>query len=419
MLLKEKTKSYNQYNTDRPAKVGIILAILFTLSIGLIPINVFSRGGFQVADIIIVPLIAYFLFTKYKIESQVKKLIFMFLPFVIWTQLVMFGYFLNYKFLTVLKPAINMLYAFFMLIGFTNAWNVILSDKAYRYIYLALIISIICVFSFKGIYESWGSYETEAIRSSYSFNNPNQLALYALTLLGIIIILMKIKKNNNVTNKIYFSLDMFFIIVAHFLVIKSVSRAGIAAFLVVDLCLLKNMFTKDLFVPVAITISAGVLLLIIVNPQIKEKIEERGVRGFSSSAFEARLEDSIIRPLRDLTGLKLLYGTGYIPMLATTDSELRAKSKALPGKEVHNMFLNALWGFGAIGLIFFAYWIFQNVWGVREVPNALWIWASLLTIGATHALFRSRMFWLIVSLMLALLNMEMAKGKIKEQEGIH
>jgi hypothetical protein len=291
---------------NRVKKVSPFLGLLSVLTIGLIPINIFPSGGFQVADIFIVILISYFLITKSKLDKKIKRIICLLIPFVIWVQLVSGSYFLLIRQPGFLIIAINILYAFFMLYTFSHMWFEVLSLRSLSYIYIALIISIICVFSFKGAIEFAES------RPAFSFNNPNQLGLYSLLFFSTIIILIQYKKDNNISNRIYFMIDIFSIIIVHYFALMSISRATMAAFIFLDLCLLKKMLSRDLFLPVASAFMLGMVLLIIINPHfIQERFESRGTDRFSEGAFKSRMENSVIRPLRDLQGLKLLVGVGH------------------------------------------------------------------------------------------------------------
>jgi hypothetical protein len=392
-------------------KINFFLGLLAILSMGLIPINIFPIGGFQIADVFITILIAYYILKKSELENKVKTHIYLLLPFIIWTNIVLGGYLLIYVNFRLLITAINMLYAFLMLFAFSKIWNELLSKKAYQYIYSALILSVICVFTFKGLI-SW-----EDMRYSFSFNNPNQLGLFALIFLAITIVLMQQKKADNIANIIYFSLDIFFILLAHYWAFMALSRATFAAFLLLDICLLKNMHSQKLFLPVASAIFVGGILMLFINPTfIQQRIEARGTHRFGESALEERIKIGITEPMKDLKGIKLLFGTGQIPVLQVNDpgdTRFRNDKNKI---EVHNMFGNVLWSYGIIGLSLYVFWIAKIIWEVRVIPNALYIWGALLTFSVSGVLFRSRSYWLVLGLMMALLNIEMTKDKKKSQE---
>ena len=286
MELAKKTKKRIALAERRPlAQNNLTLGILMVLSVGLIPINIFPRGGFQVADIFIVILIAVYLMKKSELNGDIKNHIYLLLPFIIWVIIVIIGYLLYYRQLGIIVIAINMLYAFFMLYTFSNMWGDLLSKNAYKYIYLALILSIICVFSFKG-FKEW-----HEMRYSFSFNNPNQLGLFALIFLAITIVLMQQKKDNNIANIYYSLLDIFFILLAHYWAFMAISRGTLAAFVILDIGLIKNMLSRNLFFPVAGAITTGAILLLLINPNfIQERIEARGTHRFGGAALEERLQ---------------------------------------------------------------------------------------------------------------------------------
>ena len=404
IMIKSKYYQISNHTIDKSQSVNPALGLLMVFCIGFIPINIFPRGGFQIVDIFIVILATYYIFAKSTISDEEKKQIYLIVPFYAWASMVVIGYSMYYGVYSFLIIAVEAIYHVFMFYAYCNMWNDLFEKKAYKYIYLSLIVSTICVFSFKG-YKEW-----EGMRYAFSFNNPNALALYALVILCIIILLMKQKKEDNITNKIYYYLDIFFIILSHYLAFMAISRGTLAAFVVLDVCLLKNMLTRDLFLPVAGTFAAGMIVLLTLNPHfIQERIEARGEHRFGKQAFTERLHIGIEGPLEEVKGFKILYGTGYTGAI-DLDPNQRIRAKMGERKlEVHNMFGNVLYGYGVIGLSIYLYWIIRFIWLSKVVPNSFWIWGALLTFSVSGVLIRSRNYWLVLAMILALASIRRRK----------
>lgn len=387
-------------------KIGLVKGLLVICCLGFIPINTFPHGGFQVVDIFIVLLTIYYIFEGSKLDDVVQHHIFLLLPFVIWVQIVMISYSLFYKHISFILPAINILYAFFMLYTFGNMWIELLSTKDYKYIYIAFVIAIMCIFTFKPAKLS------TSYRLAYSFNNPNQLALYSLLFISSIIVLIQQKIDNNNNNIIYYILDIFFILIGHYFIFMAITRAAVAAVVFLDICLMKKLFSKNMFLPVASILVAGVAVLMIFNPYfIQQRIEMRGSHRFTGSAFEERVEEAIAEPMKDLKGFKILFGTGQIPAAKLYGQDRIKAGLGERGIEVHNMFGNVLWSYGVIGLILYAFWIGKTIWEVRIVPNTLFIWAAILTFSIGGVVIRVRSYWLVVGLMMALWSLKIADDK--------
>ena len=115
--------------------------------------------------------------------------------------------------------------------------------------------------------------------------------------------------------------------------------------------------------------------------------------------------------MKDLTGFKIVYGTGQIPAAQVFGQDRVKADMGARRIEVHNMFGNVLWSYGIIGLCLYTFWIAKTIWEVRVVANALWIWGALLTFSFSGVLIRSRSYWLLLGLLLALWSLKKAPNQ--------
>jgi hypothetical protein len=217
------------------------------------------------------------------------------------------------------------------------------------------------------------------------------------------IILFGYKLNAAATFWQYYIFDVFLIISAHVILFLAASRAGLLAMLVLDLCLIKNMALKKGFVVCLLTLLIAGMYLFLVNPgAIGQRLESRQKQRFTIEGIQADLL-ARLSPLTTLNALELLIGKGIGPTKTVPDQVISRKDNNL-GIETHNMFGWILEHYGLIGLSFFLLWLFPFCWRSRAVKDAMWIWASLLTFGMSGVLVRSRLFWIFLGLLSAILR---------------
>ena len=381
--------------------------VLITLCLGLIPINKFPSGGFQVVDPFIVILIIMTVFSKIdkdKILEQTKTL----LPFIIWTVVINVIFFLIYNNTMNIKLLLNMIYIYLLYYAFSLWFFEIIYDKKIIFLYCGLVISVICVFTVKG----W--YEWEGARFSYSFNNPNQLALYCLILYATVLLLMQYKIDNDIQNNIYYIIDAVIIVVVHYLLFKAISRSALAGTIFLELVLIKKFFSKKLFIPISMIITMCAIFLIFINPTfIQDRIGARNPESLGSGFFQKRMESSVLGPLRQLEGIGILVGSGFT---FGGPKNVIQKSQAIP--EVHNMFGHVLWIYGIIGLLLYLYFLFNIIRQNSILRDTILIWCAILAYSVGGVVYRFRSFWVLVALMTALSCLKrstITKNKIKDR----
>lgn len=396
---------HNQQLATEPIetkKMSRWLGFLLAICLGLVPINKFVSGGFQVVDPFMVALIVAAFYLP-PLGQPLKKLVLSLLPFIIWSSIINLGYFAFSGTIHNIKLFFNMAYAFFMLYAFAKVFREAFSRGGIFYVYLGLFISLITVFTVRG----W--YEWEGARFSYSFNNPNQLALYSLLMLLMVILLLQYKVDVNIRNQFYFIFDITVIVILHYLAFQALSRSGLSAIVVADMYLLKKMFSKKLFVPILIATSIAVSLLLLLNPTfIQDRLAARNADSLAKGAFQTRMESMIIKPMQSLTGIKILIGTGL--HFAEKEGFLREVFKE-KDYEVHNMFAHVLWAYGIIGLALYLYWIVTVIRKGWILPDSKWVWAAILTYSIGGVVIRFRSYWIVLGLLLALVSLKTSLRK--------
>jgi hypothetical protein len=351
--------------------------------LALIPVYIFSSGGFQLVDIpLFLIIIGTFFVRKNEKDSYIRKYIFYYTPFVFWAILVSVTYFSflsNWGFLIGVIPVV---YAIFLMNTFYMIFTRLIRQKDIKYIYVGLIISVILCFTVKGYSE-----ETRAV---LSFNDPNQLGYFAIFLLAYVILLINYKEKYNANKKIYSFMDIFIMFIAHYFLLLSVSRSAIAAFLILDACLLKKLlnFRQIFRISFAILVMTGYVFL--VRPTfIQERIAGRQ-EHFASETMAEQLESRLFLPFENFGGLHILVGkgTGY--------------RKGDIFMEVHNLFGEVFRAFGLIGLSLLIFFLVNLGIGVMNVKDSFWLLAGILTFNMGIYGIRWRGFWIFIAFLMSL-----------------
>ena len=385
--------------TAWPGTVSWVIGLLVILALGLVPVYKFASGGFQLADPFIVVLIVMAFFIK-DVNEHIKKHVYLLVPFIAWTIIVNGGYYLIYHIPASIRLMITSVYDFFILWCFTIILYEVLKKKGLIYIYLGLLLGVVAIFAVPGLQE-W-----EAVRFSYSFNNPNQLALYCLILYSSILLLMQYRIDHEIKNKIYIVFDVIILIAIQYLSWQAISRAGMVASLFLHIALIRKIFSWRMFVPVSLAVSIPILYILFFDPSfIQERIAARDPAKLATEAVQVRIRTAIIRPMENLTGIKILVGTGSVDV-----KDKKHPVVISPGEyrmEVHSMFGHALWVYGIIGLLLYAAWIFKSIWETRILKDGLFVWAAILAYSVGGVIIRFRSFWILVGLMLALVGLKL------------
>ena len=130
-----------------------------------------------------------------------------------------------------------LIYGIIIMFVFTKIFAALIENNAIVYFYYGILLSVISSLIFKGINDEYaGTY-----RATLSFNNPNQLAYFAVIILSFIILLQNYRIQNNISNIIYSIFDIIILIMVHLFIIMSVSRGGIITILALDIVYLLNI----------------------------------------------------------------------------------------------------------------------------------------------------------------------------------
>jgi hypothetical protein len=297
--------------------------------------------------------------------------------------------------------------------AFAKVFTALLRKSSLIFVYLGVFASILACLLAKG--------GEETGRLALSFNDPNQLGYFGAVLQGLILILRGYRRSSRISSLCYDLADALVVLFAHVFLALSFSRSAIGAFLVLDLCLFKNM-VKD---PKG---SMGFWVLLLLAPLyftvidtefLKRRLEVRP-HHFESEAFFEDLKTRITKPLAAMKGLQVVTGTGAgagvqaeeeaVGTIAAETEEVPTFLVNLlesygpvawqlaPAIEAHNIFADIFRAYGLVGLVLFVPWLFKLVWDTRKVPDALWVWMGLMTYNMGNNGIRFRSLWILIAL---------------------
>jgi hypothetical protein len=384
-------------------KVNIFIGLLLIVVLALLPAYILPSGGFQAVDFPLAIIIAVIFFTSAKYQQNLNQ-IFYLIPFVIWAILINLGYFILNNDISYLFSLAAVLYAPFIIYTFTAIYSRMLRNYQLFYIYLGLILSIIVTLTIKGVSEEEG-------RAILSFNDPNQLGYFAIIILCYAILLIRYKEITQVNKMVYYCFDGLIILFAHYFLALSMSRSAMAGMFVLDICLLKNIRSSKMIVPVILFIVISSLSIALISPQfIQDRLATRSSESYSEEELAGNFRNRTLRPLSQLEGLQILFGRGQ--------GGFGSKAKAFLGKakdhggESHNIFGEALRGYGLIGLLLLLFWLGQAIWAGRILKDSIWIWGGLLLFNMGNYGLRWRAFWILLGLLFAMVSLvEMKKNQ--------
>ena len=330
-------------------KNNIIFFLLFSVFF-LMPVYVFPSGGGQLVDIPIILISIYTVITFKTKFDLTKSGVIILAAYVFWATLVNLIHFFIGAETYLLKVIIQILYSFIIFGVFTIVFkDILLYNKKSIVLVLSLVIMLLPLFLFTGQYDANKETMSFFVRNALSFNNPNQLAYFAILLYSMIIILYMYLTEydlNKLQVTIVRTVSVIIFLLTHFLILCSASRAGILGVLMLDSIVLWQI-KKIVFLIISLCIILLTISLYVnIIPDI-EFSELRIVNKFSEQDIGKSLSKRIVqRFYSNVPDWKtLIYGSG----------------KTIPDgyrREVHNGFIEIFVAYGMIGFLLFNMFLF-------------------------------------------------------------
>lgn len=374
-----------------------IISILYLLSIALIPVYTFSSGGFQVVDI---PLIISIIISFFLPLDKISDLKFNRISLVIysaWGVLINLIYSLVYSDINYIHVIFIMCYTPLIYFCFIKLYYILLYNHKYIIIYMALFISFLFAFITKPSFIEGG-------RIVLSFNDPNQLGYYSLLVCVQMILLSRIISIMNKDSIFNYVLNAIIFVVCHYMLLLSLSRSALAAFIVLDLVYLLSINNLKKLLSFVISIIIIFVYIFIINPSfLKERIEARSPAHFKK---ETLIESFVLRtaePLQKMKFWQYIVGQGQGGISAIIDASHRHPIVAGIKKgiiEAHNIFAEIFRGYGLVGIILFLIWFISTINHIKSIQGLLILFAILIFNMGIYGL-RFRYFWITMGMMVA------------------
>ncbi len=372
---------------------------LMALTFALMPLYVFPSGGLQAVDLPILALMLYTAFTLSHSERRMIGLLFIcFFIFLSWAILVNTFYYTVFYRTCFFKPCIHLFYSMILFFTFIVLFLRLLSNvKTIPYIYAGILSAFILI-PFAKSQSDFGF----STRQTLSFNDPNQLADFAILGIATVLVLHNYYKDYIISTRVKaFALiaTIATIVLAHIYVLLSASRAGLGCMILLDLYIFWTI-NKKFFV-----------LMAVILPLIFFSVKDTGFfRGHSTdnaapkaiSRLDSDFLSAIIKRVAgriDFGETSLLYGIGK----CSGSPGLREGYNSFTlEREAHNTLADIFYAYGLIGLLLFGVFAAIFLKKVCIVRYHIPILLSFMPINISQNFIRFRMLWIFYALVFSI-----------------
>jgi hypothetical protein len=347
------------------------LLFLWLVYLLLFPFQFLPPGNIQIADLSIIIGLLIILSNYWVIDNYIKNLSY----FVIYSFIISIYYLVIYGDIEFLKQPLNYTYCLFSLVFISQVYK---NSKFISTTFFGLFFSLIIqLFVFKKL-----GLNQEQYRVTLFFNNPNQLGLWALSIL-IFLSLLILTKKNLIKNK---SLLLISIILCYFFILLSISQAAIISSGIIFVILFSFFFrSKWIYVTFGLTI---IIFIIIAN---KNKFDNLLFLNNVQSRIETEIDgDDGDNDLDGRNYTRLLKHPQY---LIFGSGEGKVDRFGDNGLEIHSTFANIIFSYGIVGMIIFIIPIL-NFFKRKSLILSLLL-CSYYFFTLVHNTIRWPFFWII------------------------
>ncbi len=385
-VLSKPRRSFRPGKASGGEGLGPMASFLVMLALALLPVYLLPSGSLQLVDPFLLLLMAVMAINLDHASLEVAKEVGYLLPFVTYAVLLNLLYFAwNHHEPTYLKKAAELLYVTGIFCTFTVAFGKLLRTGAYFPFLGGLALAVALTFATPGNHDqSW-------VRNALSFNNPNQMGYFAVLLLSHLVLL---KENQPAFQEAalgrgYRNLMWWLIGLAHLLAVLSVSKAALAAMVLLDLYLLRNASGKA-----RLGCLAGMLVLVgglwVSMPDRLDKV---------SSYLEAKARLERVEQRFKKNWARVEFGEDWQWLVGNGAGHTEAVGDNL---EVHTFFGAILKSYGLVGLGLIAFWFGRLLYLSFTLRGGLAIMLALLLYNCFHNGSRFRFFWIFCAFLVAM-----------------
>ncbi len=361
-----------------------------------LPMYFFPSGGYQVADIPLGIMVLIALWQGSERRFFSRRFLWS-LPFIAWVVSVNSFHYVSRGDIWNIKGTAVMIYGPMLSFSFAIVLFVLLRKGELKYAYFGLLASVLGCFVAKGYSESG--------RAALSFNDPNQLGYFAAILVGCVLILRSSRETLGKRSAWYEFTEYGVILMAHVLLALSLSRSAMAAFVFLDMCLLRHALKNFRgIIGFGVAAAFAVSYLVWINPDFIQKRLAARPEHFHKDGVLHNLEMRITKPLEFMTDWEIVTGTGAGIQFQRDMGAFGTKQEGMI--EVHNMIVDVFRAYGVIGVFLFLPWILKMIWDARRVNSGVWVWAAMLAYNMGNNGIRFRALWILIGLILAVAELQ-------------
>ncbi|MDN3510657.1 MAG: hypothetical protein NG784_05050 [Candidatus Jettenia sp.] len=375
------------------------VGILTILSFAMLPLYLFSSGGFQLVDVMIVLLSLAIFMAINTNEVQVGSyLISPFIPFISWSIIInsyysMYsisegGYFLS---------TVQLIFGFYILFLFSIVFNRVLSDpRGVKYLYWSLLAACITPWLLEA--------NRGSIRNALSFNNPNQLAYYSILILSMLLLINSVDAEIRNKGKMRWILTIAILIFSNIFVIMSASRAGFVIVILLDIYFFYTLLRRHTKLFLFLVFMIVPLLMIAVQSKVilnkkssNDMAEVNHIqtinKRFNKNDIIESLSKRAFGHIEDKNDFSIIFGGG-----ANKGHLGVAKVESMLMLEAHNMIMEIFDSYGIIGVVLFLGGSVFFVVRLGSFPYKWFFFSTLLLYNISHNGIRFRCMWVAIAL---------------------
>lgn len=377
----------------------VFVWVLLGLTLALMPLYLFPSGGLQAVDLPILVLMAFTLFTFTSAEWQLISLLFISSAiFLAWSILVNAYFFTVFYKTCFFKPSAQWIYSLVLFFSFIILFHRLLGDpRTIPFLHGGLLVALILIPFVKGHADPG-----YASRQTFSFNDPNQLADFAILGIATVLVLNYFYKTRAIPPSIALFqriTSVAIILLAHVYVILSASRAGLGCLVLLDLYIFWNLNRK------AFIIAAFVLPVLFFSLKDSRLLVHQTTAEDAPKAFarlDADLLDIVIQRIAgriDFSDKSMLFGIGKC---SGSPGLREGYNSFVIEREAHNTLADIIYAYGLIGLLLFC------LFGVFYLRTAISVYfhipilLAFTPINISQNFIRFRMLWVFYALLFSL-----------------
>lgn len=376
-----------------------IISILIIATFSMLPIYLFQSGGFQIVDVIIILLSSALLITI--THSEVQTGLYLtgpFIPFVSWVIIVNSYYATEAISETgYLLSTIQLVFGFYILFSFSVAFKRILSNpQGISCLYWGLLAACITPWLLEA--------KSKTIRNALSFNNPNQLAYYAILILSILLFVNLLDTKTRSKNTIHWILNITVIVFSNIFILVSASRAGTIVIILLDICLLYILFKEytKLFVLLVVMLLSIFVISKYSGAMFTLKSQHTTTQADRIQTINYRFSrinvtENLSKRLSYIKNDKdfdILFGNGGRKFVHEKEKSV----EDMYMREVHNALMEIYDSYGVVGTVLFLGGSIVFITRLGNFPPKWLFFITLMLYNVSHNGIRFRSMWIAIAL---------------------